>query len=78
MNKLHLPENPPLMDMTEAYVKSVVTVPALLNVINETLMDISDSLRVFAIYIEKKGLAEGVLSEGDLDEGDEDGQNTAA
>jgi len=80
-NKLKIPEGVgptgPFMDMTEAYVKSVIAIPAMLQAITETLMDISDSLSVFSIYLEKKGLAEGTLSNDDLDEGDDDGKNQA-
>lgn len=79
-NKLKIPEGVgpagPFMDMTEAYIKSVVAIPAMLQAITETLMDISDSLSVFAIYLEKKGIAEGTLSNDDLDEGDEDQSRT--
>ena len=80
-NKLKIPEGVgpagPFMDMTEAYVKSVVAVPALLQAVVEALVDIGDSLSVLAIYLEKKGLAEGTLSNDDLDEGDDDGKNPA-
>jgi hypothetical protein len=76
-NKLKLPEGVgpagPYMDMTEAYVKSVIAIPAMLQAVTEALEDIGDSLSVFAIYLEKKGLAEGTLSNDDLDEGDENG-----
>jgi len=82
-NKLNIPEgvgpSGPFMDMTEAYVKSVVAIPVLLQAAVEALEDISNSLGLFAIYLEKKGLAEGTLCNDDLDEGDDDnGKKSAA
>jgi hypothetical protein len=81
-NKLKMPEgvgpNGPFMDMTEAYVKSVVAIPAMLSAISDTLEDISDALGIFALYIEKKGLAEGTLSNDDLDEGADNGKDQTA
>jgi hypothetical protein len=80
-NKLKMPEGVgpqgPFMDMTEAYVKSVVAIPAMLQGMTEILSDISDALSIFALYLEKKGLSEGTLSNEDLDNGDDDGQDKA-
>jgi len=74
-NKLKLPEGVsstgPYMDMTEAYVKAVIAIPAI-------LAEISETLDFFALYIEKKGLSEGVLSPEDIDNGEEDGQDKTA
>ena len=81
-NKLKIPQgigpDGMFMDMTEAYVKSVIAIPAMLSAINETLNDIGDALGIFALYLEKKGLAEGTLSNDDLDEGNEDGKDQPA
>jgi len=81
-NKLKMPEgvgpNGPFMDMTEAYVKSVVAIPAMLQAVTEALIDIGDSLGVLAIYLEKKGLAEGTLSNDDLDNEEDNGQDKTA
>jgi hypothetical protein len=76
-NKLKMPEGVgptgAYADMTEAYVKSVVAIPAMLGAMIETLEEISGALGMLALYLEKKGLAEGVISNDDLDEGEPDG-----
>jgi len=78
-NKLKMPtgvsSTGPFVDMTEAYVKSVVAIPACLQALTEVVAEMSDSLSVLAIYLEKKGLAEGVLNNDDLDIGEEDGKS---
>jgi hypothetical protein len=82
-NKLKIPEGvaPAGMimnmdDMTEAYVKSMIAVPAMLQGIMEAVMEVADSLYVLNVYLEKKGISEGLLTEADL-KGDEDGQSEA-
>ena len=71
-NKLKIPEGVsstgPFVDMQEAYVKSVVAIPAVLQVIVEILNEIADSLNLLSIYLEKKGIAEGTFTNEDLDE----------
>lgn len=81
-NKLKMPEGVApagiYMDMTEAYVKSVIAIPALLSAAIESLNDISDSLYVLSVYLEKKGIADGTMTEEDLDRDDEDGKDQPA
>jgi hypothetical protein len=60
------------MDMQEAYVRSVVAIPAMLQAMTEMLNEIAGSLDVLAIYCEKKGVAEGILSNEDLDGGEDE------
>lgn len=77
-NKLNIPKGisttGPVENITEAYVGSVMNIPEMLSELNNTLMEISDSLALLALYVEKKGLVEGVLHNDDLDNGDEDGK----
>lgn len=65
-----------MSDMTEAYVKAVIAVPDLLNMIVEGIAELTDTVSVLALYCEKKGLSEGILSPDDI-EGDGDGQDKA-
>lgn len=48
------------------YLESMVMMPMILEQIREELSIIRDSMGVIALYMEKKGLAEGYLKESDL------------
>ena len=50
-------------DMAEAYMKAVIALP-------EIMEDIADSMAVIALYCQKKGLNEGILTDDDLEHGD--------
>jgi hypothetical protein len=68
-----------MSDMTEAYVKAVIAIPAMLNVLAEGIAELTDTVSVLALYCEKKGLAEGVLAPDDLeDDGDGQGPDKTA
>ena len=73
-NRLRIPEGVsatgPVADITEAYVRAVIALP-------EILQDIGDSLALIAMYVEKKGLAEGILKNDDVDGGDDNEGNKA-
>jgi hypothetical protein len=82
-NKLLMPEGisavGPVMDVQEAYVRSVMAIPEVLQHILATLMEINDSLGIMALYTEKKGLKEEIITAEDLEGGDDDdkGEHTA-
>jgi len=65
-NKLKMPEgvapSGPVMDLAEAYMRAVVALPEVL----EELVTIADSLYVLAVYAERRGRADGILSDEDL------------
>lgn len=66
-NKLKLPEGVtaqgPVMDLAEAYMKAVVALP-------EILEDMVDAMNMVALYCERKGMQEGIISADDLDKGE--------
>lgn len=63
----------PVQDMAEAYMKSIIALPEYLHAIMDELSGINDSLELLALYIEKKGLAEGTLTNEDLEREEKDG-----
>lgn len=66
-----------MSDMTEAYVKSVMAIPALLEDLVEGITGLIDTLSVISLYYEKKGLADGVLAPGDIEEDDDEPDKAA-
>jgi hypothetical protein len=66
-NKLHFPAGVtaqgPVSDLMEAQAKALLAIP-------ELLADIAASQSVMALYYEKKGIAEGLLTNEDLEGGD--------
>lgn len=81
-NKLVMPEGVssigPVVDIQEAYVRSVMAIPELLQHVLVELHDISGSIGILALYFEKKGLAEGLIQPMDLEpEEDNNGEGAA-
>lgn len=81
-NKLVMPEGVsslgPVQDITEAYVKASIAVPELLVRICDELAGMNDSLSLLALYAERKGLEEKLITQDDLDKGDDDGKAETA
>ena len=67
----------PVQDVADAYVKAIIAIPELLNIIAGEMQGINDSLSLIALYTERKGLSEKLLSEEDLKEPDDDGKQPA-
>jgi hypothetical protein len=77
-NKLVMPEGisavDPVMDIQEAYVRSIMALPEVLQHILDELQDMNGNLGVLALYFEKKGLKDELFAEEDL-QGEEDAGN---
>jgi hypothetical protein len=60
-----------MSDMTEAYVKSVMTIPEKLDDLVDEISGLIDVLSIITLYCEKKGLADGVLAPDDIERPDD-------
>lgn len=48
-------------DLTDAYIKAVISLP-------EIMEDVADSMAIVALYCQRKGVAEGIMSDEDLED----------
>ena len=53
-------------NLTENYVKAVMVLPDILTEMLNILQEINGSLGVMALYAEKKGLKDGLITDEDL------------
>jgi len=62
------PANGTVLDATEAYVKSVMVIPEILSEIHSRLDEIAGALDMIALYAQKRGLIEGVITNEEVSE----------
>lgn len=69
--KLTLPQNAKTeQDIAAEYIESMVMLPVFLEKIAGELELIRDSTGIIALYMEKKGIKDGLLKEDDLETGE--------
>jgi len=65
-NVLRTPKDLPVTDPTEIYIRSVASIPAMLHGLIESIEILSNHVSILALYFEKRGLVDGIISSEDL------------
>jgi hypothetical protein len=70
----------PVKDLAEAYMQAIVSIPLMIENLERSVNELTDAVGVLALYFQRKGISEGLMSaeEMDTDEEVEDGAGKTA